>query len=59
MLDTMARQGEYSDYARVAAPGPATGTPPAVPIALSAAMPTQNERRISRGGRGLAAVAER
>jgi hypothetical protein len=28
MLDTMARQGEYSDYARVAALDPATGTPP-------------------------------
>jgi hypothetical protein len=66
MLDTMARQGEYSDYARVAALDPATGTPPgrgggphdltqslhhgahnnqssvAVPIVLSAVMPTQN-----------------
>ena len=28
MLDTMARQGEYSHYARVAALDPATGTPP-------------------------------
>jgi hypothetical protein len=28
MLDTMARQGEFSDYARVAARDPATGTPP-------------------------------
>jgi len=28
MLDTMARQGEYSDYARMAALDPATGTPP-------------------------------
>jgi hypothetical protein len=66
MLDTMARQGEYSDYARVAALDPATGTPPgrgggphdltqslhhgahnnqssvAVPIVLSAVVPTQN-----------------
>jgi len=28
MLDTMARQGEFSDYARMAALDPATGTPP-------------------------------
>lgn len=28
MLDTMARQGEYSDYTRVAALDPATDTPP-------------------------------
>jgi hypothetical protein len=28
MLDTLARQGGLSDYAHVAAPRPATGTPP-------------------------------
>jgi hypothetical protein len=47
MLGTMARQGEYSDCARVAALDPATGTPPGVAEARTTAFSHSTMARIT------------